>query len=492
MLSTATGLPKERCGQAIEQQLLASYGSEPNPETGFPVFAFRLHQFISRGDSVYASLEPESDRHITLQGQQFVPGDRARVLLPLVFCRECGQEYYCVRLIREDARRRFTPRELSDRLDEEGTEAGFLHASSTTPWPTDADAVRERLPDDWLEEHKGQLRVRRDRREDLPRAVRVATDGFEGDTGLDCHFVAAPFRFCLNCGVAYGFRQSSDFHKLATLATEGRSTATTVLNLAAILQLREDESLPKDARKILSFTDNRQDASLQAGHFNDFIEIGLLRAALYKAASEAGATGITHENLVHRVFDALSLPIELYAADPEVRFQALEETKRALRAVLGYRLYRDLERGWRITSPNLEQCGLLEIRYLSLDELCRADDVWSKHHAALAGASPETRSLVAKTLLDFMRRELCIKVDSLDPAAQESVQQLSSQRLIAPWALDENEKKERSAILFPRSRGEDDWRGNVYLSARGGFGQFLRRSGTFPDVDGRLGLDDTE
>src|SRR5581483_7197593 len=111
---------------AIERQLVASYGSEPNPDTGFPVFAFRLHQFISRGDGVYASLEPEVSRHLTLQGQQFVHGDRTRILLPLVFCRECGQEYYCVRQTSEDGRRRFAPRELSDRLDDDGAEAGFL------------------------------------------------------------------------------------------------------------------------------------------------------------------------------------------------------------------------------------------------------------------------------------------------------------------------------------------------------------------------------
>ena len=35
-------------------------------------------------------------------------------------------------------------------------------------------------------------------------------------------------------------------------------------------------SLPEEARKLLSFTDNRQDAALQAGHFNDFVQVNLL------------------------------------------------------------------------------------------------------------------------------------------------------------------------------------------------------------------------
>ena len=44
-----------------------------------------------------------------------------------------------------------------------------------------------------------------------------------------------------------------------------------------------ETELDDDARKFLAFTDNRQDASLQAGHFNDFVLVGLVRSALYRA-----------------------------------------------------------------------------------------------------------------------------------------------------------------------------------------------------------------
>lgn len=86
-LSAQTGVAEAECAAAIQAGLLGGYACEPDPETGFPPFAFRLHQFISRGDTVYASLEPEAQRHLTLQGQQFVPGDRGKLLFPLVFCR---------------------------------------------------------------------------------------------------------------------------------------------------------------------------------------------------------------------------------------------------------------------------------------------------------------------------------------------------------------------------------------------------------------------
>jgi ATP-dependent helicase YprA (DUF1998 family) len=61
-LSNLTNIPIETCENAIQQGLLAGYNCKPNPETGRQPFAFRLHQFISRGDTVYASLGAEDDR----------------------------------------------------------------------------------------------------------------------------------------------------------------------------------------------------------------------------------------------------------------------------------------------------------------------------------------------------------------------------------------------------------------------------------------------
>ena len=65
-LSKLTGIEIGRCEQALQEGLLAGYASQ-NPETGFPAFAFRLHQFISKGDTVHASLQPESSRHVTTE-----------------------------------------------------------------------------------------------------------------------------------------------------------------------------------------------------------------------------------------------------------------------------------------------------------------------------------------------------------------------------------------------------------------------------------------
>ena len=78
------------------RQLLAS-GNALRNDMAEPVFAFRLHQFLAAGGTVYATLESADKRYLTLEGQHYAPGDGGeRLLFPLVFCRECGQEYYMV------------------------------------------------------------------------------------------------------------------------------------------------------------------------------------------------------------------------------------------------------------------------------------------------------------------------------------------------------------------------------------------------------------
>jgi superfamily II DNA/RNA helicase/very-short-patch-repair endonuclease len=491
-LAQLTGSPVAVCEDSLQRYLLAG-GAVRDPDTGFPVFAFRLHQFISRGETAHATLEHEAVRHITVEGQQWAPG-RTRPLYPLVFCRECGQEYYSVRMPDPDdgGVRALLPRDPSNRQDDDDGHAGFVYLSTERPWPTDPVELINRLPDEWIDSSRGALRVASASQRHLPRPLRLTPTGHEDEAGLEAHFLPSPFRICVACGVSYSGRLGSDFARLATLGSEGRSTATTVMSLSLIRGLRSDATLPERARKLLSFTDNRQDASLQAGHFNDFIEVGLLRSALYRATRDAGANGLAYDELAAAVFDALALPVRLYAADPEVRFGALEETHRALRDVIGYRLYVDLRRGWRITSPNLEQCGLLEIGYVSLEELCAAEDVWSGAHPALAGARPETRAAVARVLLDHMRRDLAIRVDYLDAEHQERIRQRSSAVLAGRWALGEEEDLLSAKVLYPRSRhaGRRDYGGHVYLSPRTGFGRLLRRNETFPNHASELSLEE--
>ncbi len=480
-------IPVEIAESTIERFLLI--GSQSRQfDSPYPLFAFRLHQFITRGDTVWTTLESESERYLTLRGQQFMPGDRSKSLYPLVFCRHCGQEYYSVERPKDGQPGPVLPR---DRFGIGGTpeyEAGYLYLSTNDPWPEDPEVVLSRVPDSFIETRPdGKRRIRP--KQPVPDPLKLKCDGTSDNEGIAVVFVPAPFRFCLNpkCGIAYNPRQKSDVIKLGTIGIDGRSTATSILALSTILRLRNDDALEAKARKLLSFTDNRQDASLQAGHFNDFVEVGLIRSALYRALLRSGKDGLRFDELPQHVERGMDLAVQLYASDPDIRGPALEETRRALRSVLTYFLYRDLQRGLRVTSPNLEECGLLVIDYLGVDDLASDSKFWDEKKAAriLIEATPEQRKEIIHAALDHLRRVLAIKEDSLTPLFQEQIALRSSQRLCEPWVIDDHQEMESACIAWPRSRTDRDRNDDVFLSPLSNLGMYLKRPGILP-TQGRI------
>ncbi|MCS6803438.1 MAG: DEAD/DEAH box helicase, partial [Dehalococcoidia bacterium] len=472
-LASITAVDPKRCEQRLKEILLAGYRAV-NPVNGNRFFAFRLHQFISRGDTLYATPEAPPTRYLTAEGQVYVPGDRSRVLLPLAFCRECGQEYY---VVQRTASGELVPRDLEDRDDD----AGYLAVDPDNELAVDTDS----LPEEWIEtDGSGSPRVRQTYRGAVPQRLSVTPAGrivAEAEGGTPAWFMSAPFRLCLRCRVSYANSRERDFIKLAELATEGRSTATTILSLALVSALKEDAQLPPSARKLLSFTDNRQDASLQAGHFNDFVQVGLLRAALYAAICAAGPDGLTHDTVASKVIEQLRLPFEEYASNPDAQFLGRRNADEALRSVIAYRLYRDLRRGWRINAPNLEQVGLLRIDYPMLAEFCRSEDIWTGRHPVLANAAPAVRERVCRVVLDHFRRELAIKVEALDPDHQSAIRDRSYQHLREPWALEQREPMESAPVVRvgPKDPKLRDDVGQRPVTARSLLGRYLRRGSTW-------------
>ncbi len=429
------------------------------------------------------------------------PGRPDKPLFPLVFCRQCGAAYYRVSVRDGEQGPRLVPRE--DRRDEgdDGSGDAYLYVSTDHPWPRgEGPALFDRLPAFMKETTpQGIERVKPESRADIPVTVYVDTAGrvvSEGD-GAQAALIRKNFLFCLepSCGVAYTKLQRSERMKLAALGVDSRSTATTIMAVRSLIELQSDTTLKREARKLLSFTDNRQDASLQAGHFNDFAQVALLRSALYKAATAKAAAGLSHGELSRSVFDALSLGFDDYAADPDVRGPARNATNEALRRVIDYHLYRDLQMGWRVTAPNLEDCGLLRFDYEGLtgdDGLFGEQELWDRGFtirvnretdrfvetpAALRLCPAAVREEILRTLLDVLRRSLAVKVDVLDPRKQLDLVEQTNPRLQdgTMWYLEDTRELAKAQVAFPRpkQRGESS---GLFVSSYGSFGRYLRRS----------------
>ncbi|MBX9386923.1 DEAD/DEAH box helicase [Streptomonospora nanhaiensis] len=492
-LAAETGSDEDSCAHAVRTVLDAG-ARAVHPQTERPLFAFRLHQFLSKGDTVYVSVEPEADRHITRTYQQRVPGAKEKVLLPLSFCRECGQEYLTVAREVRGGRITFRHREDGD------SDNGYLYISAGAPWPqTVQQALDEDLiPESWLETDRrsGLRRVIESRRKYLPQPVWVAPDGTvtERGSGVYAAYIRMPLGLCLACGVTYTAVRGRDFAKLMTLDQEGRSSASTVISQSIVRSLRAlpEAKLDAASRKVLTFVDNRQDASLQAGHFNDFVQVSQLRGALYRAMVETPA-GLRHEDLAQKVVDALSLARTDYAQHPRELSSQKARTDRALREVVAYRIHLDLERGWRITMPNLEQTGLLSVDYADLTELAERAEFWTGLAPALATATPAKRAELCRVLLDELRRVRAVDATYFTDEGFDEMRKLSAKHLVDPWRLGDTERRPPlvgTAYAVPGRPGGG--RGALNLTGRGGFGRFLRRPGQFPNHSADINLDDAQ
>ncbi|WP_435189630.1 protein kinase domain-containing protein [Streptomyces sp. bgisy126] len=492
-LAAGSGVAEEQVAEAIRTTLEAGARAK-HPVTERPLFAFRLHQFLSKGDTVYTTLQDPLSRPLTRTYQLEQPKSGGMPLFPLAFCRECGQEYLTVWRAEENGSFRYEPRRDTSASGGRAGE-GYLYIGvpgEDYEWPADPQTAVDdrRLPESWLEsDAQGVTVVKKSYRPRVPKRVVVDPFGNESGEGATAAFVPAPFLFCVHCQVSYEQTRGRDFAKLATLDQEGRSSATSLISASIVKSLRAvpEEGLGKEARKLLSFVDNRQDASLQAGHFNDFAQVTQLRGALYQAAVRAGEEGLHHDDLAEAVTTVMGLSPREYTGSASLPPSLERRATKAFRDVVGYRLYRDLERGWRITMPNLEQTGLLRIDYEDLGWIAAEPDRWQSAHAVLREADPALREEIARTLLDHMRRALAIDVqyfrDDFD-----TLQKASEERLTGPWVLGESDRP-TVGTAYPYGSKPGMERSALFLSARGKFGKYLRRN--MPELRD-LPLDDVQ
>lgn len=177
-LAEMTGSDPDHCATVLRRFLLHGSKLRRSESSRFPLFAFRLHQFFTRGDTVWATLEPEAERHLEMAKKVAKPGEPDKLLFPLVFCRHCGTAYYRVSVVSNEHGKSLLPRETR-REDDDSSVDAYVFMSEQAPWPrTDGQALFDRLPE-FMKEITAQSveRVQRDSREDVPEPVIVDATG---------------------------------------------------------------------------------------------------------------------------------------------------------------------------------------------------------------------------------------------------------------------------------------------------------------------------
>lgn len=472
-LAKDSGCSPEEARAALQRFLVAAH--DVRTPQGKPPFAFKLHQFISGPGKVLVTLEERGKRHVTLDAQRFAPGRQQEnvLLYQAHFCRDCGQEYMPVWHTTQPEN--FSPREIDDITTEDDVGYGFLcPLVSGQQYGGQIDD----LPEIWIDLKRNEPKVKPAYKKAVPYMVTVNAQGQAG-AGTQFWFIPGKFRFCLCCGTTHE-AHGKDANRLSSLSGEGRSSATTMISLAVLQQLfsfPEPESGQPDPRKLLGFSDNRQDAALQAGHFNDFVFLLTLRAGLISALQSRGGQ-LDEERLGDAVFKALGFHRENeatlaeYLSQPKLIGWAREKAQSTLRFIIAYRLLRDLRRGWRFNNPNLDQLGLLQVGYRGLNAFCADGGIFADR-SILSRLTAVQRQMLFQMLFDTLRRHLCLESRYLDPVEQEIAR--TNTHLNERWAFAPDENLDTGRYLILGKRPEYRGKPRTDLVTGGARSRLLRK-----------------
>jgi superfamily II DNA/RNA helicase len=453
-LAVDSGMDEGVCAQALREALIGYSVPENDRVEGSkehsPLFAFKLHQFVAGAGRLYMTLRPEGERDVTFSGQLFNPNNEEERLYPTHFCRNCGQEFHPVTLRSHDGTDVFEKREIDDipvdgDEDDEGADWGFL-----MPQPNDEEFTfsgkDEDYPDAWLDEKpNGEKRLKPTYRKKRAQQYSVRPDGTAHSGMRQAWFLPGKYRFCPSCRDV-NISSARDMNKLASLSAESRSSATTIL-LSTVLRWMNspDSTIQKHSRKLLAFTDNRQDAALQAGHFNDFVFVTMLRGAIINALRQAPKGVLEEANIGQEVQRSLqflaasefSNRADEWLVNTGVKGERRNDAEAILRQNLQHLFWVDQRRGWRYTNPNLEQLGLLVARYKYLDDIA-SDEGEFVASPILSNASPEERKRALKAVYDHMRKGLAVDSGALNRLKLEDLSGKNHNLIKSPWNIEED------------------------------------------------------
>ena len=447
-LAEDSGAPEDRCRIALEATLQwVSTVNQHIQEKGsrYTLLPFKLHQFIAQTGSVYTTLDQGEERFITLEPGIYKHDDNKKPIFANVFSRATGHPFICVTL----ADSHLAPREFRGAGDDdEAATDGYLIIGDEV-WDPDQDL--DYLPEAWVRTRANGTKVPDSKkRARFPRKLYFDEYGNCSETGPMRYwgwFMQAPLLFDPTGGVFYDAK-TNEGTKLTRLGSEGRSTSTTITAFSILNRLRDGGHSPRD-QKLLSFTDNRQDAELQAGHFNDFVQVVRLRSGIRQALEAAAGRMLDYATLGDATFKSLSLPFRDYGnrhAEPELA-PVKRKYEEALQDYLFFRALADLRRSWRIVLPNLEQCALLDIDYLDLAEIVAEDGFWADVEITNSLAHPERREFLA-TVLDYFRLEYAIHSENyLVPNRLKEFEKRFREQLKAPWTLDAEEELAAPSVI---------------------------------------------
>jgi len=499
-LSEDTGCSKSSCIESLRNlftniSAINETISELNDNNGSKIpfiLPFKFHQFLAQSASVSVSLHRGEERIIDFEGMLTKAIDQVQYpLYPVVFNRTSGKPFLCVR--KNYLGNTLDARDFNDSWIEDGDDKKFQCGyiiPDENAWNPEEDLWN--LPSEYVKEEAGCLTLDKKKKHLFPSPIQYNTAGqFLDDldaplsNALRGWYVPIGFIYDPTSGDLWNW-QTSEYRKLSRVGLEGRSTTTTVLSLS-ILEAMGKLGFPVKDTKVLSFSDNRQDSSLQSGHFNDFVSTVRLRSALVRALKENKE--ISFFDIDTKVFDALNMNISDYAriqSDSSLMESRTRAIQSSMKDLLKYRITSDLGNAWRVNLPGLESCGLLKIGYKDFNEIT-TDPVWNKIREKCTAYGADFGDIIF-SILETFRKLLAIDSPAFftDEAIKRKMEEFNS-NLNNDWCPEDKELKAPCWLMI--KKGEFPY-GKGYSQSIGPMsrlGVFIRRQLGKNSQEGKIG-----
>jgi ATP-dependent helicase YprA (DUF1998 family) len=316
-----------------------------------PRFVPKVHAFYNQGSELRGCLvegcDYLSDRGETTCPQCETHGRGNSTLYPLHFCRTCGQEYYG--LWYDEQTNKANPWTFQDEANK--GKSGYYS-------PVFKEDL-SKLPDHWLTPKKRELASRYKDKKPILGKLDSQANTFthyhddEVETGT---LMPAPLSYCPSCRTEHS--GGTEFSKLFLLNSIGRATGTDVIVTATL------GASPANERKVIGFTDNRQDAAFQAGHMDHWYNQIYFRRALYNVLKQQ-TTFLPVKSIPELLYPHI-IDVEYEKNIPFAQRRMFKE--KYLKYLETY-LYVEIRGTKRFISINLEDVGLLEATYEAIDEI---------------------------------------------------------------------------------------------------------------------------
>jgi superfamily II DNA/RNA helicase len=402
-----------------------------------PRFIPKIHAFYNQGLELRKCLDPEC-HYKSHTGESTCPEcedeDRGiRTLYPLQFCRVCGQEYYGLTW---DSNSKETSQWTFMDFNSEG-DPGY--------YSPDIAYSESMLPDNWFTPKKREPSKKHKHKFPTRGYLDTESNSFhqiweEKSRGV---FIPSPFPICLNCSTEYG-GGASEYTKLFLLNSVGRATGTDVITTSAI------NSSPFKEKKLIGFSDNRQDTAFQAGHLNHWYSQIYFRRIFNKVLSD-------HDKPV-LVKDLPPLIYPYLVNDSELTRREKRKLRESLETYLETFLFVEIRGTKKFTSVNLEDVGLLEVVYEDLNY--SIEDEIDDQYNLLNALEENIRFDLIKGFLETFRREVAVGQPFLmDKSKLRSVYQ--DIEIYAPDARIFQAIEETQVSIFSNA-GKDHFRKSDY------------------------------